>query len=554
MSAGGSGPGPARPTRRRVLAALGGTVAGVAAAAAVGGCRPSGRPDADPPGTADGPGRSPGTDRNGADRNGADRGVLRVVAAPPTGPLDPVTLRDPTSVALAGQCLEHLCGLERGGRLVPALATSWTTDASAAVWRFTLRPGVTWQRGAPMNATDVVASLERALAAGPLGEGPAVRSVSAPDPGAVVIELDGPDLLLPERLSPHEPRSAITPASWNVGRTLDAAADGTGPWRLERLEEGRATFVRHDGWWGPMPAYGRVEWSFEPNPGLRNTAMRRGSADVLAAFAPETAPELAAMPGFTVVGTPSAAHRQLWMRTDRGVFRDLRVRQALAWSIDRAALVAELLGGQGTPGADHPVAPVHRCSQPGAAPARIRDLARARALMREAGVDGPLRVTLQTPGTAELPALARAIAAQAREAGFVLEVTDSGGEAFSRTQWCPDQPAQPPCSGSAELGLIDFGHRASPVGLLSAVVGTGGRWNASQYGDPSVDAAITAMRDASDLDAMRGACGTVERLVQEAVPAVVPYVLHHLGGHRPSVSGVRWSPAGQVHLEAARPA
>jgi hypothetical protein len=38
------------------------------------------------------------------------------------------------------------------------------------------------------------------------------------------------------------------------------------------------------------------------------------------------------------------------------------------------------------------------------------------------------------------------------------------------------------------------------------------------------------------------------------VPAVVPYVLHHLGGHRPSVSGVRWSPAGQVHLEAARPA
>ena len=54
-------------------------------------------------------------------------------------------------------------------------------------------------------------------------------------------------------------------------------------------------------------------------------------------------------------------------------------------------------------------------------------------------------------------------------------------DTFYGAQWCPAEPADPPCSGAAELGIVDYGHRATPDVFLNAALATNGVWNSSQY-------------------------------------------------------------------------
>ena len=128
----------------------------------------------------------------------------------------------------------------------------------------------------------------------------------------------------------------------------------------------------------------------------------------------------------------------------------------------------------------------------------------------------------------EIPDLAQLIQQQAAEAGFTLELAGESLDTFYGAQWCPAEPADPPCSGAAELGIVDYGHRATPDVYLNAALSTGGIWNSSQYSSPEFDALFTEYQAAIGVDAQTAACGKIEEILARGLadPRAVLLQLH----------------------------
>ena len=92
----------------------------------------------------------------------------------------------------------------------------------------------------------------------------------------------------------------------------------------------------------------------------------------------------------------------------------------------------------------------------------------------------------------------------------------------------PDRPADPPCAGAAELGIVDYGHRATPDIYLNAAFATSGDWNSSQYSSPEFDAAFKEYQAAVDVEAQTAACEKIETILNEDVPVGLPYFYNYL--------------------------
>ena len=89
-------------------------------------------------------------------------------------------------------------------------------------------------------------------------------------------------------------------------------------------------------------------------------------------------------PNFSVIATEAALHRQIWMRTDKGQFTDKRVRQALAFTFDRPALIQQLFKGKAQLGNDHVIGQGYPYFD-SSVPQRAQDIAKAKQLLSDAG-------------------------------------------------------------------------------------------------------------------------------------------------------------------------
>ena len=86
-----------------------------------------------------------------------------------------------------------------------------------------------------------------------------------------------------------------------------------------------------------------------------------------------------------------------------------------------------------------------------------------------------LTATLHCGQILEIPDLATLLKSQAAQAGITLNVAVESLDTFYGAQWCPATPADPPCSGAAELGIVDYGHRATPDVYLNSALEHQGR-------------------------------------------------------------------------------
>ena len=483
----------------------------------------------------------------------AGGGTIRVATQKPAGPLDPIGMQDLGTYGVVSQCFEFLCTLGDNGDIAPGLAEEWTPNEDGTVWTFKLRQGVKWQDGTDFTSADVAATLDRLAAAdnaglkGVIGAG----SVDASDPATAVVTLLAANGNFPYLVSVYNAQTVITPAAFAAGTTLDGSPNGTGPWILSNFDAATgATFTANPDYWGGAPALGTAEWSFFDDEGSMVTAAAAGEVDTLVQFQVVGGEALFNNPDFNVVGFPTAAHRQIWMRCDTGQFADKRVRQALGLSIDRQALVDVLFQGKADIGNDHVIAPLYPFRDP-STPQRERDVEAAKALLAEAGFPDGLEATLHFGQLQEIPELAQLVAAQAAEAGFTLNLAGESLDTFYGAQWCPAEPADPPCSGAAELGIVDYGHRATPDVYLNAALSTNGIWNSSQYSSPDFDAAFAEYAAAIGLEAQTAACKKLQEILLEDTPVVIPYHYNYISGWSKSFDGIRVSALGQMFLDKA---
>ena len=174
------------------------------------------------------------------------------------------------------------------------------------------------------------------------------------------------------------------------------------------------------------------------------------------------------------------------MRNDKAPFTDPRVRQAIALTLDRPAIVKALFKGFADVGNDSPFAPVYPSTNTSVAQ-RTKDIAKAKSLLAAAGHGSGFSTQLVTENFVEIPQYAQIVAQSAKEIGvnISLKVESSsqyyGKATFGNSDWL-----------DATMSLVDYGHRGvpnvfltSPLETYNAKTGTG-TWNAAHFSQRAV--------------------------------------------------------------------
>lgn len=329
------------------------------------------------------------------------------------------------------QTAQNLVTIKPGtSEIVPCLAKSWTVSPDARVYTFQLQKGVTFTDGTPFNAAAMKWSLERALKLdGPEGAVGLIKNIAKIETAGAYtlrITLKEPDATFLARLAdPVAPAMAMSPKSTPADRFANGKYAGTGPYRLvSYVPEERVVLEAYSRFWGPKPKIKRVVEVFYADAAALRAAIQSGQVDVaFRTFNPEDILSLKKDPNLQVIqGATSLSVRYLVFNVTQKPFDDQRVRQAIAYAVDRDQLVKDVFSGL-----NHPIysmVPPGLWSHIDAFPKR--DLAKARAILAAAGYTSahPLTITLwYTPlhyGTTE--ADVAAVLKRSLEATGVIKV------------------------------------------------------------------------------------------------------------------------------------
>ncbi len=345
--------------------------------------------------------------------------------------LEPNVL-DPTTGAAAAigevvhyNVLEGLTKIEESGAVVPLLAESWSVDASGKVYTFKLRKGVRFHDGAAFDASAVRFSFERAQAPDSTNKSRKalfdnLASIQAPDPYTVVLTLRRPDAHLLFRLG-EPPAVVLHPATAKQAATHPV---GTGPYRLVQWDRGESvTLAKADTWRDPASA--RIEkatYRFIHDPGKQKEVLQAGGVDLFFNLATQEVSRFLGDSRYQLLVGSSASKGMLALNQRRKPLDDVRVRRAITHAIDREAFIRKVLDGRGKPIGSH-FSPTDQgyVHLAGMYP---YDPERAKALLKEAGVALPLKLTLTLPPTPYARIGGPLVAADLAKVGIVLALQE----------------------------------------------------------------------------------------------------------------------------------
>jgi peptide/nickel transport system substrate-binding protein len=470
--------------------------------------------------------------------DGTMGGTLRIAMTVPAGAIDPVTIADDGGLMVMMQTGEFLCALNPDSTLRPVLATSWSPNQDGSVWTFKIRQNVKFSNGEPLNADAVVASVERLVnpknASNALS---AFKGVLSPgsskkiDDYTVAFHLDAPSGNFPYTLSSDNYNLVMLPANYTGG--FEQSFVGTGPFKLEKyIPKVGCSFVRNDGYWGQKPFLDRIEFTFYTDMQPQVLALQGGQVDMLAQMPVAAGRAILHDPQFKIIRCKSSAHEQVHMQCDAGPFQDKRVRQALALSLNRKALVKGLFQGYADIGNDSPFCPAFPSTDL-SVPQRDQDLKKARALLEQAGVGHGFSVTLTTEQFLEIPDYAVLIQSFAKKIGIDIKLHIESQDAYygkavpGQSDWL-DVP----------LGITDYGNRGVPNVFLNAPLTSTGTWNAARFKNPTYDGLVTDYVKALDLTSQKAASGKIQALLLDETPIIFGYFYNYLYATSKAVSGV----------------
>jgi peptide/nickel transport system substrate-binding protein len=423
----------------------------------------------------------------------------------------------------------------------PDLAESWTNSPDLTQWTFKLRQGVVFHDGSPCTSADVVASFEAMLnpqTASPARQniGP-IAGVTASDPQTVVFRLSSPYADLPVMLAYTNAR--IIPAAFARGDAfarLDREAVGTGPFRLVSFEPDRLVVVaRNERYYDQARPYlDRIEVVIYPDPTAEGSALISGATDMMLSALPTEYARLQRSQGVRVLRTPSGQFCNLNFGCDAAPFNDVRVRQALAMCVDRAAMVDFVTEGFGTPGNDTPLNPAYTYFVEQAA--KRPDVAAARRLLTEAGHAQSLRATLiASDRPAVRTQLAVAIREMSRPAGFDITVQTMPHATYLDQVWR---------KGNFYIGFYNMQPTAD--GIFSLLYTSNAAWNETRWNNAAFDRVVNEARTVIEPARRRALYGEAQALMHREVPSIIPVFFDLLSATRDYVEGYRLHPRGAV--------
>jgi peptide/nickel transport system substrate-binding protein len=482
-------------------------------------------------------------------------GRLKVgIYPPPAHNIEPHTFADQGALETGSIAGEFLIRSGPSLNLLPELATKWTPNSDASAWTVNLRQGVKFQTGQVMVADDVVTTYQRLLGQGSQAQS-AFKGVLSPsgvtkvDNGTVMFNLDAPTASFPYLLSSTTYQGIILPANYQLG-TFTSTPQTTGGFKLTSYTPGvGAKYDRYTGWWGGSTPLDGVDVTYYSDPAAADAALLAGTIQLLGQVQLATDLSVFNNSAVQIFKARGATHREIPMRVDdNNPLSDPKVRQAIALTLDRPAIVQTLFKSFADIGNDTPWAPVYPSTVgPPDVPQRKQDITMAKSLMASAGQANGFAITLTTEQTGEIPQLAQIVQNAVKAININMNLQILTSTAYFAGKYGPPGWGDTPWLNTP-INITDWGHRSVPNVYLTAALETNGVWNAAHYSNTAFDAAAKSYIAAISIQDQQKYAKQAETILLQDTPVIFPYFYNYLAAGAKNVNGYYADPLGTVYL------
>jgi peptide/nickel transport system substrate-binding protein len=471
----------------------------------------------------------------------SEPGIITVAMYTSPNNLDPRYGTDAISGRVQQLIFSSLLTLDDNLRLAPSAAVSWeTTDYQT--YRVRVREGVRFHDGHELTSKDVVYTFNTILDpawSSPLrGAFRLLESVRAIDPYTVEFVLKQPSgsfliNLVAVRIVPE-----------GAGRNLREKPIGTGPYHfVSYTVDDRVELKAFADYFEGLPRNKGVVVKIVPDDIMRALELRKGTTDlVVNDMVPDMAYQLE-KEGMQLIRSPGATYQYLGFNLRDPTLRDIRVRRAIGYAIDRQAIVDYLRRGLAIV-ADGLMPPNSWAFEPNMFEFTYNPVL-AKELLDEAGytdpdADGPqprLRLSLKVSNTEFNRLQSATIQQNLREVGIEVDVRAyefatlyadiiKGNFQMYTLQWAGGATADPDI-----LGRIFHSRQVPPTGF-----------NRGHLEDPELDRLIDEATGATSLEERRALYGKVQQRVAELAPYISLWHETNVALARPEIRGVRLTP------------
>jgi peptide/nickel transport system substrate-binding protein len=463
--------------------------------------------------------------------------------------LDPHRARTYVSRIVFTSLCDKLIDIDEKLNFVPQLAQSWSWSSDNKVLTFKLRDDAVFHDGTKFDAAAAKANLERAMnlpESMRKGEVASIASVAAPDSTTLVLTLKEPDATLLANLSDRA-GMMLSPKSFE-GAPLDAVARKpvcSGPYKFaERVQNDRIVLDKFDKYYDAKDYhFDRLVFLPIPDTTVRLSNLRSGGLQLLERLNPSDVAQVKGDSSLTFAPTDGLGYQEIFFNIDNGPraasspFKDPRVRKALELTIDRNAINDVVGGGIFTPAgqAYPPASPYHSDKFP--VPAR--DVEKAKALLKEAGVATPVKAELAFGNNTTTSSIAEMIQAMSAEAGFQLSLRPTEYAALlSET-----------AHGNFEAAIRGWSGRLDPDGNIYPFVICKGAMNDGHYCNAEVDKLLNEARVVSDQDKRKAIYDQATALLQKDEENFYLYYMPWPFALQKKVVGFKAYPDGMIRLK-----
>jgi peptide/nickel transport system substrate-binding protein len=449
-------------------------------------------------------------------------------------------------IVFAGMC-DKLFDIDTKLNIVPQLATGyeWKDPTHLIIH---LRSGVLFQDGEKFDADAVKYKLTRDLTVkGSMrrGEVNSIDSIEIIDPLTVQLSLKAPASQLLAQLTDRAGIMISPKATAAEGDQFGLHPVCAGPFSFaERVAQDHITLKRVPGYWdNPSVHFDQVTYQINPNATVRLANLQAGALDLVEYILPTDVDTVKHDPKLTIAMGDSLAYTGITFNTGNGpasktiTGQNALVRQAFELSIDRDALIQVVYNGMYSPTAqaNPPSSPYY--FQDIAPPKR--DIAKAKALLQQAGVKTPVPVTLTITNETDIQQAGEVIQSMASEAGFdvklkVMEFASS---------------LQAGYAGDFEAYLIGWSGRADPDGNMWQMLHGSGTFNYGHYQNADIDKALDDARTVSVVDQRRAFYGKIWRQERVDLPLIYLWTPQNIVGLKKTLTGFRQVPDGLIRLQ-----
>lgn len=422
----------------------------------------------------------------------------------------------------------------------PALAESWEVSPDQRVWTFHLRRGVTFHDGSPFSAADVVYSYRRIIdeQLANVDKFSAVTDVTAVDPATVRITVKAPTPNLLTNLGGFKGMAIVSRANVESGQ-IATHPIGTGPFSFAAATSGDSiTLKANPTYWGGAPRVSGVTFRFISEPSTALSALQAGEVDWTDSIPPQRVSQLRDDESLRLTVTPSNDYWYMALNDAKAPWNDVRVRQAIAYAIDRDAIVAATSYGtaaknqlaipQGNPW----YTPYDKYSY---------DIDKAKSLLAEANAHPSTLDMLVTTEYPETVTAAQIVADNLAPLGIAVNI-----RTVDFATWLDEQN-----NGNFDMLMLAWLGSIDPDDFYYAQHHTDGTSNAQKFSDPEVDRLLDAGRVEVDRAARHDDYARAATLIADKVSYLYLYNSSVIQAWTPALSGYEPRRDGAVRFRGA---